>query len=220
MADCVEQVDENIVAGDDAAVVYPCILRSKTVCVTDVCGYHYVQRQNSVTKRSKQNEKKHIQLLLNYLNGVFTEEGVSTVLAEQMKYYCKYMGLLRQVHIFDETVLAPYGGLPYGKRVVLYGAGVLGQQIYHYLIQEGHLSIVGWVDRNWLNYREKGLQVDPVEKIKDLENEYDYILIANIMQDTAEVIRENLISLGVEGTRILWLDKDFLNRETTKAGFY
>lgn len=220
IADCIEHVDENIVAGDDAAIVYPCILKSETICVADVCGYHYVQRQNSVTKRSGQNEKKHIKLLVNYLNDVFAKEGVSAAMAGQMEYYIKYMGLLRQVHIFDETVLAPYGGIPYGKRIVLYGAGVMGQQIHHYLIREGHLDIVGWIDRSWQNYRKKGLGVDPVEKIKDLEEEYDYILIANIMQDTAGSIRRKLVSLGVEESRILWLDEAFLNRKITEPGFF
>lgn len=215
---CICSLDERISAGDDAAIVYPYILKAKKICVSDICGYHYVQHQDSITKKTRTDEETYIGILLNYLGKVFAEEGVSGVMAKQMQYYSKYMGLLRQIPKFDEYVLRPFGGIGYGKKVILYGAGVLGQQIHQYLTSNGHLEVLGWVDKNWMNYREKGFCVDPVKKIADFGDLYDYILIANIMQDTADAIRKNLLDSGVDNDKILWFDQDFLGQKLPGMG--
>lgn len=212
LKECIYSLDERISAGDDAAIVYPYILKAKKICVSDICGYHYVQHQDSITKKTRTDEETYIGILLNYLGKVFAEEGVSGVMAKQMQYYSKYMGLLRHIPKFDEYVLHPYGGIGYGKKVILYGAGVLGQQIHQYLTSNGHLEVLCWVDKNWMNYREKGFCVDPIKKIADFEDLYDYILIANIMQDIADDIRNDLLDSGVDDNKILWFDQAFLDK--------
>ena len=60
-------VDENIAAGEDAAVTYPILSIARKVCVTDICGYHYIQRQGSMTKVENPDERKKIRTLIDFL---------------------------------------------------------------------------------------------------------------------------------------------------------
>jgi len=112
---------------------------------------------------------------------------------------------------FDEKVLLPYGGIPQNSRIIIYGAGVLGQKMYKYLSQIEDISIVLWVDKNFRSYIEKGMDVKEPESIIGCEN-YDYILIANTVLQTAEVIKKYLLGLNVVEAKIKWFTPDFIEQ--------
>lgn len=207
-------VDERIAAGEDAAVTYPILSVADKICITDICGYHYIQRQGSMTKVENPNEREKIRTLLVFLKNSFAEHGVWEIMQPQLCMYEKYMFTLRQIEIFDEDVqnhiLMPFGGIPYGSRVVIYGAGVMGQKLVRYINASGKVSVVKWLDRNWENYREKGFAVDSPELLKENTTEYDHILIANISQNTAESIRSYLVDIGVDNEKIRWFSEAFM----------
>lgn len=67
-------VNNQIIAGDDAAVVYPSILETNSICVSGLCGYHYVQHTGSITKTGYSDEKVRVKALIDYLFSVFAEK--------------------------------------------------------------------------------------------------------------------------------------------------
>lgn len=207
------RVNSQIIAGDDAAVVYPSILEADSICVTGLCGYHYVQHSGSITKTGYADEKKRIKALINYLSSVFAEKKVLSLMDNQLEVYEKYLLSLRQISVFDEYILAPFGGVVYGSRVVVYGAGVLGQKIYNYIINSGKIEICAWLDRNWEVYRENGFQVDAPEKIAELDGEYDYIIIANITKKAAVSMKDYMRKFGVKEEKMKWFSEQFLHDE-------
>lgn len=209
-----ESVDERIQCGEDAAVTYPSVLKAKRLYVTDFCGYHYVQHQGSMTKTENREESVLIQVLIKFL-----EESIGNLvsdivlrdgLREQLRIYNNYMLSLREIGIFDKKLLLPFGGISYGSKVVIYGAGVLGQKIYQYLLKSKQIEIVEWVDQNFSYYREKGLDVNEPGRISSLT--YDYILIANISHGVFVKIKKYLTEeLEVEDKKIRWFSDDFVN---------
>lgn len=204
-------VDGRIVVGEDAAVVYPSIMEAKKICITDIYGYHYVQHDGSITKKELNDEMGMYQLLFAHLETKFREKGVWEIMSPQMEQYKKYLLFLRQMQCFDEKVLLPYGGIPQNSRIIIYGAGVLGQKMYRYLSQIKDISIVLWVDKNFRSYIEKGMDVKEPESIIGCEN-YDYILIANTVLQTAEVIKKYLLGLNVVEAKIKWFTSDFIEQ--------
>lgn len=70
------------------------------------------------------------------------------------------------------------------------------------------MDIVLWVDKNYMVYRDKGMNVDKPASILSLQD-YDYILIANTVQHTAETIKQGLIDMGITDNRILWFSQEF-----------
>ncbi|MDE6604001.1 MAG: glycosyltransferase [Lachnospiraceae bacterium] len=204
-------VDNCIVIGEDAAVVYQSVLEAEKICVTDICGYHYVQNEESMTKREQSDEVKQYRLLFEYLECSFKRKGVWDIMAPQLEQYKKYLIFMRDMSEFDRKVLWPYGGISKTSKVAIYGAGVLGQKIYKYLSEFDDMSIILWVDRNYKAYLEKGMNVRNPADILEIEN-YDYVLIANTVQQTADAIKCDLVDMGIEDKKILWFSEEFMRQ--------
>ncbi len=201
-------VDDRIVIGEDAAVVYPSVLEAEKIVILDVCAYHYVQHSDSMTKKEREDKEDIYGLLFAHLGKVFKEKNVWEVMEPQLRQYRKYLLFMHQISYFDEKVLVPYGGIAAGSKVVIYGAGVLGQKIHRYLMRKKEIRIVLWLDQKYEIYREKGLAVDAPNEILKVP-EYDFILIANTVQSTAETIRRYLVDNGIDDRKILWFSEEF-----------
>lgn len=205
-------VTEDIIAGDDVAVVYPSILKAERICVSDIAGYHYIQHSGSITKTDYSNEYERVGSLLSFLKKILEENHLSEVIEKQLCVYKHYLLSLRQIDYFDkesESVLISYGGISAGKRVVIYGAGVLGQRIYRYLKTDERVLVVGWLDKNYKTYQKSGFEVQSPDEFDFLNEMYDYILIANITEDTVKVIKGFLLTKGVSKEKIRWFSKEF-----------
>jgi len=100
------------------------------------------------------------------------------------KYICEFIDLLM------------------GKKIVLYGAGIVGQSIYEQLTNFENIEIIGWMDHNYRNiqspYRNIG---DPV-LINTLE--FDYVVIAVKKENMAEKIIDYLSQMNIDRKLILW----------------
>jgi len=205
-------VDQRIRVGEDIAVVYPSVLEAEAIAVTDICGYHYVQHANSVTKVLYQDERESLQHLMNYLYCTAEKKRVFTALEPQLAQLEKYLMFLRLLPLLDQQILLPYGGIPYHSRVVIYGAGVSGQQIYRYLSDSHIVDVTLWVDKNAAYYQNESFPVCLPEAIKGLGNEYDYVLIANTSESSAGSIQDFLVQLQVPPKKIRWFSQAFLGR--------
>lgn len=201
------RVDNRIVIGEDAAVTYPSVLEAEKICISDICAYHYIQHQNSMTKGEIKNGADRYNLLFEHLERIFREKKVWEILEPQLKQYKKYLLFMHQISVFDEKILVPYGGIQLESKVIIYGAGVLGQKVYRYLTEK-EIDIVLWVDRKYAFYQKNGLEVSSPDEILKV-TDYDFILIANTVQDTAENIRQYLVEKGIENKKILWFSEEF-----------
>lgn len=202
-------VDDRIVIGEDAAVVYPSVLAAERIAVLDVCAYHYVQHSDSMTKKVQENKKDIYGLLFGHLEKAFKENHVWQIMEPQLCQYRKYLLFMHQISYFDEKVLLPFGGIAAGSKVVIYGAGVLGQKMHRYLMGKKEISIVLWIDQKYEVYREKGFAVDAPDEILKI-SDYDFILIANTAQSAAETIRRYLAGNGIDDRKILWFSEAFI----------
>lgn len=96
----------------------------------------------------------------------------------------------------------PYDTVPEGKKIVLYGAGRVGEDFYKLLRMTKYCQIVAWVDKSAPLYRKQGLQVQDRKDIKQCS--YDYVLIAVYQENVAEEIRNELIDYGISPETIVW----------------
>ena len=90
-----------------------------------------------MTKTENKDELVLIRILIEFLEDSIRRETLDLIsrqeLLRQLKVYHKYILVLRGIGVFDEKILLPFGGIPYGSKVIIYGAGGLGQKLYQYL---------------------------------------------------------------------------------------
>lgn len=207
-----ELMDYRLQGGEDAAVVYPSILKTRRTAVTNICSYHYRQNPGSMSREEKSGEAERLRLLMRFLEKAFAQNEMADVLLPQLEQYKKYHYAMRCLQMFEPGILMPYGGIPKGSRVVIYGAGVLGQQIYRYLTKyhKDDIEIVLWIDRSAAHYQKIGMDVQPPEEIKKLADWYDYVLVANTAESTANGMWEYLQNLQVPTEKIRWFLREFI----------
>lgn len=68
-------VDEEISFGEDVVVTFPSLLYAQSIYITDYAGYHYVQREGSITNRNDTNELQRDMALVHYLYKFFFSAG-------------------------------------------------------------------------------------------------------------------------------------------------
>ncbi len=212
------QVDDRISCGEDVAVTYPYILQTDRLYCSDYCGYHYRQRADSMTNRVDGKDFVGNKVLLSYLYHIFCRSAYADKLYGQLNQYAKNLLLMRQIGCLDvpggQMVLLPFGGIGKNARVIIYGAGKLGQSIYYYLREVPSIEIVDWLDKKYLLYRKTQYCVNPPERVKAYpEDSYDVILIAVNSPETAEGIRGDLMHMGIHGEKIKCLSREFLDEE-------
>lgn len=205
-------VDETIIAGEDAAATYPALLNCNDIYISNQSGYHYVQHAGTLTKCTNIDEVSRVLRLIQYLKDCFVENG-EEILISQLEVYRNYMLVMRKIDYFDkveDSILSPFGGIKKDNRIIIYGAGVMGKRIHDYLVNDKKITITMWIDKNYIEYQKRGMDVISPLYIKQCE--YDYVIIANITESVAIEIFEYLISLGVDKEKIRWFTSDFTGK--------
>lgn len=82
----------------------------------------------------------------------------------------------------------PYDKVPEGSKIVIYGAGVVGKEIYQAQKNRKLYEIVSWVDQNYKAYED--LLVERPETMLGLE--FDYIVVAVEGEDTFRSILQDI----------------------------
>ena len=95
----------------------------------------------------------------------------------------------------------------YEKKIVIYGAGTVGQDYYSQLVKYQKINIVSWVDKNSSACNFDYYDVQPADIISGLD--FDFILIAVLKEDLADSIREDLVQRGIAVDKIVWKKPGF-----------
>ena len=95
------------------------------------------------------------------------------------------------------------------EKVILYAAGKVGQRFYEQIKDNPNSYIVQWIDKNPVPYREKGVPVEGIEKLGEVE--YDQIVVAVKTWEAFKAIEKFLIEQGITKEKIFWLGNTYLN---------
>ena len=196
---------------DDLLCALPCIAEAKSIYISYDAFYHYRKRSDSLTRTFRSDVKKTIDFCREDWKTRFNSLSEESNLDKQLQYLEMYLLLMKEISVFDihskEHILIPFGGVPHNSRLVIYGAGAFGFQIAAYLQNLNKQNVVAWIDKN-------AKQMNPVLQIKELAAiryiDYDYIIIAVTSCESAEGIKKNLLSIGVQEDKIRWIDSEYI----------
>ncbi|MEY8482211.1 glycosyltransferase [Lachnospiraceae bacterium 48-21] len=197
---------ETFYFGEDTAVMYPYILEAKNVYLLHKCYYFHRQRSRGIASPYTDKDDFFIELsnVYRFLKDIFKDYRQKEILMLQLDFFFIRWTMQRKWK-YPEMVgstfsyLFPYHRINKSSRIIMYGAGRVGQEYYEQVKQLQYCKIVLWVDKNYHNLHDD--RVCDIKNIVDVE--YDYILIANISMCIKESISKQLKELGVPEEKII-----------------
>lgn len=209
------EVDACITCGEDMAVVYPYLLDCRSIYVMNYTGYHYVQRENSMTNIVHEKENEQNKALIRYLKGKFERNRqYASVMIQQLNQYTKSMLLIRNMGFFDskcgQVMLKPFKDIRKGDYIAIYGAGRMGKNLYRYFEKKG-VHIVAWGDKEYMIYQQLGMPVLSPEDIVNQQSEFDKLIVGVSSRNVAENIMCFLSKKGLQEEKLVWLSEEFID---------
>ena len=222
---CVEMfqymVDNRITMGEDAACTYPCLLNADSIYIIHQCLYHYRQTTSSMVKKVQSNEieQERFQILYQSVNKCFEQYAGIFDVREQWKKYVLFLMLPRADTLYKDfenlEYLFPFYQVKKGSSIILYGAGTYGQRLYQYFKKSRFCSVSSWVDRNYIQLSEMGLEV--VNPLVIPQKKCNVIVIANTYKKSRTLLYQELCEKYPE-KRIYTIDeKCIFTQETMRA---
>ncbi len=104
-------------------------------------------------------------------------------------------------HLDHKATLFPWGKVPLGCDLVLYGGGERGQDYAPQLLRTPLCRLVAICDQHPENVPELGLPVISKEKLKTTAFDYIFITIEN--EKIAQAVKEDLLALGIAEEKII-----------------
>ncbi|MBQ8727602.1 MAG: glycosyltransferase family 2 protein [Oscillospiraceae bacterium] len=206
--DTFKESDPNIFYHEDNEFLYKYILKCKSVICTDICGYYYLDRDDSCLHSVHNDYLLNLNNFYNSLLKTFRQSEHSESLIKQLQMLLVYRGttnIPRTMGFHPDCMIIryinPYLNRLNGKKVALYGAGLVGKDYYFQMKKSKSGAPVLWVDKNYDRYSGH-LPVYPVENLRNAD--FDYITIAVENEELANKIKNNLVGMGITENKILW----------------
>lgn len=201
---CFLAVPDFLSRGEDLLGVCYCILNSKRIFLDRRAGYHYVMRSDSITHNSHMETVIEFGTLYKCIIDVFKEYGLFEDVREDLAAYFKneYIMLLSQLSKRVLIYEFPDIEIVKEKSIVLYGAGMVGQNYYAQLCKYSDIDIIAWADRNYKEFHFDYKEIISKESITD--QDFDLLVIAVMNESVAESIKQELICMGIPENKIIW----------------
>lgn len=204
-----DSVDDRINIGDDAACVYPGILRAKKIYVTGKSYYHYFMRSDSITTHIKKDEYARLNILHTYLCDALIGSRIKVPnILQQMKLfhsYCCFLQAPQYMLRYTDGVLYPFGVIGCMDRIAVFGVGKFGKNLITFIREHMSNEIVICVDNK---------KMEGISSVESLDNmDFDKILIAVLLYDVAVQCFDQLVGMGISKEKILLVDYRLVGRE-------
>ncbi len=202
---------EDIKYAEDGSLGYVCLLNAKKIVITHRAYYHYMQRDDSVMHSADYNFLSSVSRLYAYLSNEMKNSRWYYLVRDQIEIFITRMtlkGINRNMGIRWENTIPYYFAdeslFPAKSKIVLYGAGEVGQSYYKQIKYTVNWEVVAWVDQNYLKYQALGMDVIGIRELQNVD--YDYILLALINKNMAEEIKNSLHNMGIASAKIVWIE--------------
>lgn len=201
----------DVFIGEDVDILFRYILQCDGIYVSHACAYHYEVNATSAMHSLNKNYLSNFNRLYLSLEDEFKKSPYRDILIPKWNKWIwqtiqrdapRFMGWNFSQDKKPIRYISPYINLLSQKKIVLYGAGIVGRDFFRLYQKVQDADIVLWVDRNWEKLRKEGWQVSSIEEITQVN--YDYVLLAVKDQKRADEIRQQMCELGVDASLILW----------------
>ena len=193
-------VSDEVEMGEDADCTFQMLLQAESIQILRYAPYHYRKRHDSMVC-GRTDFSQSISLYRD-LKKAFEKSVERELLMTQLYRYMLFVLLLKETERF--MGYGAFAGRFFNKRIVLYGAGGFGQEMYRALTDGKRGEVVCWADRRYQVYRELGLPVSAPEEIAACA--YDMVFTAVLDTQVCRKIEADLIKQGVGREKIAYIE--------------
>ena len=203
--------------GEDIICIWFCLLSARSVTFVKQDGYHYVQRSSSLSHTAAislgddySRMKIWYQQLKEYLEMYNDSKEINQIFIYTTIWsimLANYELLLKK----HPQYLYPFTKVKKGHKIVVYGAGRIGQSLLQYLLRTKDNEVTLWVDQNEKESTLLGYKVSSIEDI--IKVNYDYIVIAVMDAYLIRGIKQYLITKGIPEQKIAIMDVSVMSEE-------
>lgn len=205
-----EEINPKVFYGEDCLTLYQYCIQINSVYIRKKSFYHYNIRNGSMCWKPDERLPYNTYLLYHELKKAFMKYSEPYILMKQLKRYILDVEThsLQMLYDIDLNVFGKwifqYENY-YDSEIVIYGAGLCGQALYHQLcLAEKSINIVAWIDENYNRKSEQCLyKIESPEILLNLK--YDFIIIAVIDEMLSKEIKCKLTDLyAVKEECLIW----------------
>lgn len=204
-------VDDRVINGEDFLCVSLCLLEANSVMTIKQSGYHYIKRSSSITHQViTSSDKYYLQNKIWYqamkaqLEPKHASEKIRKICGHIVISFiimnCDYDWLLQKFPDY----LFPFLNVKSGSRIVVYGAGKIGNRLVQSVCKTDKYSVVLWVDQNLNRPAVPGYTISSRDAISSVN--YDYVIVAILNAVVSEEVKRSLVRDGVPEEKIATMD--------------
>lgn len=203
-----EKVPDDLKVGEDLVALCFCIMESRRITLRKKAYYQYRVGNGSLSHYGSGVDKVVQRVAVyNFLKRVFSQYHCLSEMEKSLHTYLTlhlYSGLQLDA---ARGVRVPFFQIDhidalFGKKLVLYGAGCVGQDYYMQIKKYVQCRLAAWVDREYTKLHFDYAEVTAPDRLGDID--FDIILIAVEREAIAKEIRSELMAQGILESRILW----------------
>ena len=210
------KISDDLCFGEDIFFYMTVLNQIHKVVSIDEVFYYYRVRTNSISHSESDMERfvKHDNVI-NHLYFLIVDKYANISREHLDSWLVRNKLLALKKHLLAKNINVPYHKFPmvqllFDKKIIIYGAGVVGRDYIMQLSEYPQIDIVKWVDRNCETKLDMFRKVESVDSICDVTFDYIIVAIDNIL--TAEQIKNELVRcLNISEKDIIWdYDRDVL----------
>ncbi len=199
-------MDEGLTFGEDGVYVLAALLKAGSVFVLDQAYYHYEQHEASQNYKYGMKSYEQLSRLQQCMAKIAKNADMYQVLKLQIDYYMKMYLRKIAMSVYDinedgRVYLFPADKVAPGSRVLVHGAGKVGQQYIKYIARTKKYDLAAWTDKN-VDREFEDIYIPC--SIKDLPVfQYDYIVLAAAGDSILEQMKEDVCNYNIPEEKIV-----------------
>ena len=206
--DCYMTLPDSQQYGEDLLCLCNLIMRCRSMMLIPNAYYHYVLREGSLDHSGDFMKALSDKIsLYEELKKILTEYQIISALIDkcQMFFVQKIIGDFRLISSAEiqlkKNYVCEFTDLLLDKKIILYGAGVVGESLYKQLTNYKNIEIISWMDFNFRNIHSSYREIDNPDLISTLS--FDYVVIAVERKSVADEIIDYISQMNVDKKLLL-----------------
>ena len=206
------KVPDEITMGEDKVCLLTMLLECKSIYIYHQPFYHYRIHASSMVHTGSEEYLLKVYMVYKYLKGLYSHELFTKNMRKQTEIYIiellhKGINILLGFENKNLLWVDPYwlDKIPKNAKIVLYGAGELGEKYRKQLQSRKDIQYITCIDFSYERLNSSRFSVEPPYIVFNCV--YDYIVITIKNAGKAKTVRKELEDIGIPSEKILWFEQ-------------